>query len=97
MLELSLLSPVKSIKLHQFPVIIGRGTNGDIVSLDDSSIGHYQCMIDRDIGGFMIWDLGTQVGTIINGQRINKNTPLQHGDKITIGDNSFTALIGVSP
>jgi predicted component of type VI protein secretion system len=95
MLELS--SPIKSIKLHQFPVIIGRGTNGDIVSLDDSSIGHYQCMIDRDIDGFMIWDLGTQAGTIINGKRVYKSMPLQHGDEITIGNNSFTALIGAAP
>jgi predicted component of type VI protein secretion system len=91
MLELS--SPSKSVKLHQFPVIIGRGANG-VVSIDDSSIGHYQCMIDKDADGFTIWDLGTQAGTIINGQRINKNIPLRHGDEITIGDNSFTALIG---
>jgi predicted component of type VI protein secretion system len=91
MLELS--SPIKSIKLHQFPVIIGRGANG-VVSLDDSSIGHYQCMIDKDADGFMIWDLGTKDGTIINGQRIHKNMPLRHGDEIIIGSNSFTALIG---
>jgi pSer/pThr/pTyr-binding forkhead associated (FHA) protein len=70
MLELS--SPPKSVKLRQFPVIIGRGANGDVVSLDDSSIGHYQCMIDRDIDGFMIWDLGTQAGTTINGKRVCK-------------------------
>jgi pSer/pThr/pTyr-binding forkhead associated (FHA) protein len=95
MLELS--SQSKSIKLSQFPVIIGRGTNGDIVSLDDSSIGHYQCMIDRDIDGFMVWDLGTQIGTTINGQRVYKNIPLRHGDEITIGKRSFTALIGAAP
>jgi len=91
MLELS--SPPKSIKFYQFPVIVGRGTNGDLVSLDDSSIGHYQCMIDRDTDGFMVWDLGTQTGTTINGQRIDKSMPLRHGDEITIGNNSFTAII----
>lgn len=90
---LELLSSSESIKLHQFPVIVGRGAGGKLVSLDDSSIGHYQCMIDRDIDGFMVWDLGTQSGTTINGQRVCKRMLLRHGDEITIGNNNFTAII----
>jgi pSer/pThr/pTyr-binding forkhead associated (FHA) protein len=93
-MTLELSSQAKSIILRQFPIIIGHGINGDVVSLNDSSIGHYQCMIDKNDNYFTVWDLGTQSGTIINGQRISKTTPLLHGDEITIGSSSFRVLIG---
>ena len=39
-----------SIVLSQFPVIVGLDAGAD-VCLDDSAIGHYQCMIDHSDGG----------------------------------------------
>jgi predicted component of type VI protein secretion system len=95
-LELLHKDPKKSIKLQQFPVIIGQGKNDDVVSLNDSSIGHYQCMIDTHNDGFMVWDLGTKLGTTINGVSIKENMSLRHNDEIIIGNDNFTALIGTA-
>ncbi len=47
------------IVLDQFPVIVGLDPGAD-VCLDDSSVGHYQCMIDHSDGELMVWDLGTK-------------------------------------
>ena len=79
-----------SIILHQFPVIVGLDPGAD-VCLDDSSIGHYQCMIDDSDGVLMVWDLGTKLGTVINGVRISQKAPLMPGDEIGIGKNRFVA------
>jgi pSer/pThr/pTyr-binding forkhead associated (FHA) protein len=74
--------------LHQFPVIVGMDPGADIC-LDDSSVGHYQCMIDENDGVLMVWDLGTKLGTAINGVRIFQKAPLMPGDELGIGKNRF--------
>jgi pilus assembly protein CpaF len=89
-IELTSTDPRKEpIVLNQFPVIVGLDPGADIC-LDDSSLGHYQCMIDHDENGLMVWDLGTKSGTYINGVRVVKKAPLTPGDELTIGRNRFT-------
>jgi len=78
------------IVVDQFPVIVGLDPGSDIC-LDDSSVGHYQCMIDNGDDGLMVWDLGTKAGTYINGQRVVKKAALLSGDELTIGRNRFIA------
>ena len=78
------------IVLDQFPVIVGLDPGAD-VCLDDSSVGHYQCMIDHSDGQLMVWDLGTKLGTTINGVRISQKAPLMSGDELGIGKNRFVA------
>jgi pSer/pThr/pTyr-binding forkhead associated (FHA) protein len=78
------------IVLDQFPVIVGLDPGAD-VCLDDSSVGHYQCMIDYSDGQLMVWDLGTKLGTTINGLRVSPKAPLMPGDELGIGKNRFIA------
>lgn len=90
-LELTCVDPQKpSIELRQFPVIFGLDPGSD-VCLDDSSVGHYQCMIDQGDGGLMVWDLGTKLGTTINGARVRQKAPLRPGDELGIGKHRFVA------
>jgi pSer/pThr/pTyr-binding forkhead associated (FHA) protein len=77
-----------SIVLSQFPVIVGLDAGAD-VCLDDSAIGHYQCMIDFGDGELMVWDLGTRSGTLVNGNRVAASTALLPGDEIAFGKNRF--------
>ena len=81
------------IVLDQCPVIVGLDPSSD-VCLDDSSVGHYQCMIDRSDGVLMVWDLGTKTGTMINGVRISRKAPLMSGDELGIGRSCFVARYG---
>jgi pSer/pThr/pTyr-binding forkhead associated (FHA) protein len=82
-----------SVVLDQLPVIVGLDPGSDLC-LDDSSVGHYQCMIDNSDGELMVWDLGTKSGTTINGARIVQKAPLRSGDEIGIGKNRFLARWG---
>jgi pSer/pThr/pTyr-binding forkhead associated (FHA) protein len=79
----------KNIVVDQLPVIVGLDPSSDIC-LDDSAVGHYQCMIDDGDDGLMVWDLGTKTGTYINGRRIEKKTLLMPGDELTIGRHRFS-------
>ena len=88
-LELENTDPRKDrITLTVFPVIIGLDRDAD-VCLDDSSIGHYQCMIDQSDGELMVWDLGTKLGTWVNGVRVSRKSVLEPGDQLTIGRSTF--------
>jgi pSer/pThr/pTyr-binding forkhead associated (FHA) protein len=78
----------KKFIVDQFPVIVGLDPDSDIC-LDDSAVGHHQCMIDDGDEGLMVWDLGTKTGTFINGARVPKKAPLMPGDELTIGRSSF--------
>ena len=69
-------------------MIVGLDPGADIC-LDDSAVGHYQCMIDFGDGELMVWDLGTRSGTFINGARVSANAPLLPGDEIAFGKNRF--------
>jgi pSer/pThr/pTyr-binding forkhead associated (FHA) protein len=81
------------IVLDQFPVIVGLDPGAD-VCLDDSSIGHYQCMIDHGDGELMVWDLGTRLGTFVNGRRVSPNWPLRPGDELAFGKSRFLVQYG---
>jgi pSer/pThr/pTyr-binding forkhead associated (FHA) protein len=80
----------RKIVVDQLPVIVGLDPGSDIC-LDDSAVGHHQCMIDDGDGddGLMLWDLGTKSGTFINGVRVVKKHPLSDGDELTIGRSTF--------
>ena len=78
----------RKIVVDQLPVIVGLDPGSDIC-LDDSAVGHYQCMIDNSDEGLMLWDLGTTSGTYINGARVLKKHPLLDGDELTIGRSTF--------
>ncbi len=85
--------------MDQLPVIVGLDPGSDIC-LNDSAVGHYQCMIDTDDDGLMVWDLGTKLGTYINGVRVQKKAPIMPGDELTFGRNSFVVhydLAGAQP
>jgi hypothetical protein len=81
------------IVLTQFPVIVGLDPGSDIC-LDDSAVGHYQCMIDACDGLLMVWDLGTKLGTAINGARISPKAALMPGDELRIGRSCYVAHYG---
>ena len=87
-IELTSTDSRRKFVVDQFPVIVGLDPGADIC-LDDSAVGHYQCMIDNGDEVLMVWDLGTQTGTYINGLRVAQKAPLLPGDELTIGRNTF--------
>ena len=66
---------------------IGRSTSSDM-RLPDAKVSRHHCVIENARGGFLITDLESTNGTIVNGEKINK-APLKNGDFLRLG---FTML-----
>jgi Protein of unknown function (DUF3662)/FHA domain len=73
-----------SVPLTQPEVTIGRLPECDIV-VDDAGASRQHARIRRTDGGFVLVDLGSTNGTLVNDAPIQEHV-LEHGDRITIGE-----------
>lgn len=70
---------------------IGQDASNDIVILDDDSTAKYHAQItfDDKEKEYYLRDLGTHVGTFLNGQQIHLEQAIFDGDMIKIGKYKF--------
>jgi transcriptional regulator with GAF, ATPase, and Fis domain len=66
-------------------LLLGRGPRADL-QLVDGKVSREHCRIDAVGARPLVADLGSQNGTYVNGQRIDRPTPLNEGDEIAVGD-----------
>jgi hypothetical protein len=67
-------------------LIIGRHSEGPGRLADDPELSRQHAQISREQGGmYVIEDLASTNGTIVNGSRISSPTPLVVGDSIEVG------------
>jgi len=68
------------------PITIGRDEDAEL-ALSDGSISRRHCRVERDpeLGRYVLVDLGSTNGTVINGTRVDQKVPLAAGDKIFLG------------
>lgn len=55
------------------------------VRLDDVSVSAQHALIRPDDGQWMIEDLGSRNGTLVNGRRVDRPTELSCGDEVQLG------------
>jgi EmrB/QacA subfamily drug resistance transporter len=67
---------------------IGRMPGNDLV-LPDDQVSRRHADILRAADGYVVRDLHSANGTLVNGQRIGKDHPLHEGDTIVVGNTSF--------
>jgi hypothetical protein len=75
--------PSRAFPLSKQRVIIGRLAESDVV-LADPGASRRHAEVRRDHGGYVITDLGSTNGTMVNEATIGER-PLEEGDRITIG------------
>src|SRR6187402_121484 len=63
---------------------LGRHPNNSIQLLD-KIVSKEHCILEQRDGGFVLRDLGSLNGTYVNGERVNGERPLRHGDEIALG------------
>ena len=68
---------------------IGRGGDNDIV-LDHHLISRNHAVIQSSAGSFLIFDLGSRNGTLLNGQRLQGTEALRDGDRVRVGGIDIT-------
>ncbi|HET89776.1 MAG TPA: FHA domain-containing protein [Chloroflexi bacterium] len=80
--------------LDQDRVLIGRGTDCDIV-VPDRQVSRQHARIERDDGGYLLRDLGSKNRTYVNGQELG-STPyrLRDGDEIQIALCTKMGFVG---
>jgi membrane-bound lytic murein transglycosylase D len=75
----------KKYKLAQDVIRIGRKADNDIVLSGNTVSGHH-AEIHRKSQSYLLRDLDSTNGTIVNGERIREKR-LQNGDQIEVGEN----------
>jgi Nif-specific regulatory protein len=73
-------------------VTLGRNRSNTIV-LSDKHASRWHAEIVHEDGRWVIRDCGTLNGTRRNGERLQRPTPLLHGDEIGIGDTRIRFLV----
>ena len=90
---LVLSGPLKdsTIPLSEGEISIGReASNG--IAVSDPSVSRKHCLVEVQGGRFMVRDLDSRNGTLVNGSAVVEQG-LQHGDTISAGDSSFLFLV----
>lgn len=78
-----------SVQLDKSQMVIGRGSQSDVVLIDEVASRQHAEIIRLEVEGgcveYYINDLGSTNGTFLNGSRVSSQQLLQDGDKIKIG------------
>ena len=69
-------------------VVIGRGTDCDVV-IQDLKASRRHCQLTRREEGFLLEDLGSRNGTLVNGVKITEPILLKVNQTFQIGDTMF--------
>ena len=69
---------------------IGRSEANDVVLADDPSVSRGHAALERLPSGWLLRDLGSRNGTLVNGRRILAEHLLHPGDTIQIGNVRMT-------
>lgn len=77
----------RKIVLETLPVMIGHGHDAG-VRVDDQWASHHHCEINVVKGTLVVRDLGSMLGTFVNGLNVS-TALLMPGDKLTVGVTSF--------
>lgn len=73
----------REIEITQDQVTMGRGADNDLV-FPDIACSRRHCILEKRNGDYVVTDLGSGNGTVVNGGRI-QNVVLNDGDEIEIG------------
>jgi len=78
----------KVVVRPRLPTVIGRNTQSD-VQVPDSLVSRRHCELYDYQGQLAVRDLGSVNGTLVNQMKIEQDTFLITGDKLTIGKVTF--------
>jgi hypothetical protein len=84
--------PRERISITRSPVVIGRLSTNDVV-LSDPNVSRRHAELRRDGNDWMIVDLGSTNGTMVNG-KLAKEHKLKDGDKISFGTSELVFGLG---
>ncbi len=85
----------KPVPIKLGDTTVGRDP-GNVVQIAHDSVSGNHSRISFKDGQYLITDLGSESGTLLNGRRV-KTAALQHHDKLSFGDRAFIFLTKSHP
>lgn len=79
----------EQVVLNGTEVVVGRAADV-AVSVPDTSVSRRHVSLRRGDSSWLVKDLGSGNGTLLNGEPITEEMPLEHGDVVTLGETEFT-------
>lgn len=86
----------KVFRIDRDEVLLGRAVDND-VQFPDRSVSRHHCLIRQGDGGWLIEDLGSTNGTVVNGTFLRAAVPLRYGDQVLAGYSRFRFERGEGP
>src|SRR6266480_7324599 len=77
--------------IEDLPVVIGRDRTATLC-IADASVSRRHSQIEKEDDRFVLLDLESLNGTFINDVPVKRH-PLQHGDRVRLGDSQFLFLM----
>jgi pSer/pThr/pTyr-binding forkhead associated (FHA) protein len=71
---------------------IGR-TSGNHIPLNDELASRRHALIEHQVAGYILSDLGSRNGTFVNGARVDRPTWIKKGDSIRIGQTTLRVAV----
>lgn len=82
------LQPGQNLKLTDAPFQIGREEDNDFV-ISQNGVSRHHCRFSLVEGEWLVEDLGSVNGILVNGKRVDGGMLLHEGDEITVFDHVF--------
>src|SRR5690242_6685063 len=80
-----------SVPLVRDEITIGR-KEGNTIRLTDRNVSRRHAKLQKQNGHYLLHDLGSYNGIVINGARLGDAQPLKTGDQILIGDYKLAIM-----
>src|SRR5213594_2508352 len=75
----------RKLPMEDGPVSVGRSHENELCYPDDASLSRKHLVIEKITGDWVVRDLGSKNGTLVNGVRLQVPRVLHAGDKIEAG------------
>lgn len=84
----------RTVPIDKFPFTIGRQADRDL-SLLNPQVSRQHAVIEREGDGFVIRDLGSRHGTLVNGEKVEM-ARLQSGDRVQPGASNVVLVFVIA-
>jgi pSer/pThr/pTyr-binding forkhead associated (FHA) protein len=84
-LEVRTLSGPRLVVMEGERLSVGKHESNDLTLPWDASLSRLHAVFERYAAGWCVRDLDSRNGTWVNGERILRERPLRHGDRILLG------------
>ncbi len=75
----------KAVRLEKSRVTLGRSATNELCYPEDHGLSRQHLAFEREGRGWLVCDLGSKNGTLVNGIRVQSPTKVEPGDRITAG------------